>query len=69
MNEGIVIKDPDNNTYYTDDYDNGWSKDIKDARLYNEESLKELEDYIDRNEWQADMFEDITYELITVFQF
>lgn len=37
MNKKYVIKNTENNKYFTDNYNYFWSLDIKDARAYSDE--------------------------------
>lgn len=65
MRKLLVIKNTENNKYFTGDYNNWWSLDIDDARTYKNDADVEKEIKEQTNtENDLDAFEDVTCVII-----
>ena len=73
MEKGRVIKNPVDRTYFTGRHvlqGGSWSFDINDADWFDDNQLKELWESIDRDGWEAEVFDrSIYYELVDVVHF
>jgi hypothetical protein len=65
MNKKYVIKNTENNKYFTEDYCCFWSLDIKDAHTYlNDEEIEKSIKKATDNEDYDDSFNGVNYILI-----